>query len=391
VKEQRAQVTAQLQTIENYVSSRLARSQEGLSTLDQIIDKFEDRLKTVPEAELGLAKLAREAEVYSRVYSYLLERQQQTAIIKASKVSKNRVLDQPEIAYREDTPKLWLRLASAPLGLLFGVLLVLLRGAFTGTLQNEGDVRRSITRLPIYARVPRRLLAARKARGHELATPFDVLAGNFNFEFVEAFRTLRANLEYSRAGAARQVILITSPNPGDGKTTCTLSLAAVLAASGQHVLVVDADLRKQTHHVLEGHTPGVDLRTMLSGDCQWQDIVRPVAVSVGEFDSIVAGGMAPVELLSSARMMRFLAEARSTYDFVLLDTPSYPLVSDALILSNAADCVLSVLRMEHTSRKLAADHVFKLCSRAELCALILNDLGGETASHGYPRAASARA
>jgi len=384
VREQRAQVEAQLGAIKSYVSTRLVRSQESLATLDGIIGQFEEKLKTVPAAELGLAKLARESEVYSRLYSYLLERQQQTAIIKASTVSKNRVLDSPEVPYREDSPKLLLRIASAPLGLLLGVLLVLLRSSLAGTFQSESDVRRSTARWPIFARVPRRLVSVRRGRAALPDTPFDVLAGDLNFEFVEAFRTLRANLFYSALGKTSQVVLITSPSPGDGKTTCALSLAAVLAANGQRVLVVDADLRQQTHHVLSGRAPEADLRTMLNGQAQWRDVVRRVPVAVGAFDSIVAGGMAPVELLSNARMIRFLAEARANYDFVLLDTPSYPLVSDALVLTDTADCVLSVLRMEHTPRKLAAEHVFKLSSRAEAYALVLNDSSSEMANRGYP-------
>jgi tyrosine-protein kinase Etk/Wzc len=387
LKEQRAQVDAQLSSIKSYVASRLVRSRENLATLDQIIGQFEAKLKTVPAAELGLAKLARESEVYGRLYSYLLERQQQTAIIKASKVSKNRVLDSPEVPYREDSPKLVLRVASAPLGLLLGVLIVLSRGLFAGTFQSESDVRRSTSRWPIFARVPRRLVSARRGRDSVPTTPFDVLGGTLNFEFVEAFRTLRANLSYSHSGSGEgetsQVVLVTSPAPGDGKTTCVLSLAAVLAANGKRVLVVDADLRRQTHHILSGPSAGADLRTMLSGECPWRDVVRAVPVSVGQFDSIIAGGMAPVELLSSARMLVFLTEARTVYDFVLLDTPSYPLVSDALILASSADCVLSVLRLEHTPRRLAAEHILKLSSQAATYALVLNGLSLGSDGSGY--------
>jgi uncharacterized protein involved in exopolysaccharide biosynthesis len=144
VRDQRSQVDAQLEAIRNYVSSRAARAQESLGTLSGIINQYEKRLKTVPGAELGLLQLSRESDVYSRTYQYLLERQQQTAIIKASTLSKNRVLDAPQAPHREDSPKLMLRLASAPLGLLLGVVLVLARSLFAGSFQSEADARAAL-------------------------------------------------------------------------------------------------------------------------------------------------------------------------------------------------------------------------------------------------------
>ncbi len=84
VREQRARVDAQLASVRSYVSSRAARAQDSLSSLGGLIQQLQEKLKTVPGAELGLSQLSRESEVYSRTYSYLLERQQQAAIIKAS-------------------------------------------------------------------------------------------------------------------------------------------------------------------------------------------------------------------------------------------------------------------------------------------------------------------
>src|SRR5690606_1284337 len=131
VVSKRAQVDAQLGTIRSYVSNRLKRAKDSLGTLGGIIGKYEEKLKTVPGAELGLAQLTREAEVYDSLYAFLLRSQQQAAITKASTVSKNRVLDQPEVAFWEASPKLGLRLASVPLGGVLGVLAVLVASFFS--------------------------------------------------------------------------------------------------------------------------------------------------------------------------------------------------------------------------------------------------------------------
>ena len=118
-----------------------ARAERNVAALSSVIGSFESKLKSVPGAELGLSQIGRESEVYSRMYSFLLERQQQAAISKASTVSKNRILDYPQVPLREDSPKLALHLASSVLGLLFGAALVILRGLFSGVFRRENDMR----------------------------------------------------------------------------------------------------------------------------------------------------------------------------------------------------------------------------------------------------------
>jgi Mrp family chromosome partitioning ATPase len=336
----------------------------------------------VPGAELGLAQLGRESEVYSRVYSYLLERQQQAAITKASTVSKNRILDFPQEPYREDAPKLLLRLLSAPLALLLGAVLVLLHRMFASTLQSASEARRAAYGVPVYASIPRRPRIKGRTKTLSDAHSIDVLARAPNSPFAEAFRTLRTNLYHWGPAEQGRVTLFTSPTPGDGKTTCVLSLAGILTADKKRVLVVDADLRKPSHHDLTDQGQGPGLRGILSGQCHWIDVVHPVRLSVGTYDSISAGKMAPAELLSSERMSRFVNDAKQHYDFILIDSPSFPLVSDALVLSDVADCVLSVFRLRNTPRKLAAEHVRGLSSAAEVYGAIIND--AHAAGTAYP-------
>lgn len=384
VKEQNAQVAAQLNAIRSYVDNRLARAQQSLGAMGGIIGQFKKKLKGVPSAEARLVELNREAEVHSSIYSYLLRRQQETALQKASTVSKNRVLDNAEIPYREDSPTLPLRMVSAPLGLVLGVLFVLFRSMTARTLQTEEDVRRILGHYSVFASLPHRKVKNKRAARNK-APMFDVLGGDLSFDYVEAFRLLRTNLYHSALTRGGQVVLITSPFPGDGKTTCILSLAAILAADGKSVLVVDSDLRKQTHSAIIGQRVGASLQSILLGSKDWRDATRVVTVSAGEFHSIDAGGIAPAELLSSDRLAQFLSEAKASYDFVLLDSPSYPLVSDALVLAGASDCVFSVLRLNHTPRRLAIQHVDRISTVAPMYALIINESPNTPEyGHRYP-------
>lgn len=364
-----SRVDAQLATIRNYVHNRLARAQESLAELDRIIRQFDDKLKTVPGAELGLAQLGRESEVYSRVYSYMLERQQQAAILKASTVSKNRILDYPKIPYREDAPKLGARAASLLLGLLLGAVLAILHRLFASSLQSEAEVRRTVGGLPIFATIPRREDAAVRP-GERRVDPF---REPYSRAYAEAFRTVRANIYQEVQSDVGKVVLITSPAPGDGKTSSVFALARTLAADERRVCVIDADLRKPSHHEIVEHPSIQGLREVLAGLSRWTDVVSTVVWPGGQLDSIAAGQKGPAEPLSGARMNRLISELRSRYDYIILDCASFPVVADSLVLAPLSDCVLSVFRLRNTPHKAAAEHVRKLSAASMTYGVLVQD------------------
>ncbi len=382
VREQRAKVDAQLRMVQSYVNSKLSRTQENMSALSGVIGQAEKKLRTVPGAELGLQQLARESEVRGKLYSYLLERQQEAAIAKASKVSRNRVLDAPLIPSKEDSPRLALRLASLLIGLLGGVVFVLARHALTDKVQTEGDAHRSANGHPIAATIPDLALGKPSAgQGFPLQRIFDLFAPGMDWNYAEAFRTLRASLTLQPSSQQHgQVVLITSPSPGDGKTTCAFGLAAALAAEGKFVLLIDADVRKPSHHIMTGRRLGPGLSDVMRGRFDWKQAMHRMPVAVGEFFFITAGEGASPELLSADAMAPLFASLRTLFDWIVIDMASFPLVSDALSLGPYADHVISVVRLGHTSRSLASQHVRRLAPHVHSYRLVVN---GGTAGGPY--------
>src|SRR5688572_3514809 len=303
------------------------------------------------------------------MYSNQPMRQQQTAIVKASSVSRNRVLDPARVGYREESPRLPLRLLSGAVGLMLGAALVVLGRLLSNSFSSEAEVQSSLSPLPVLASVPKRRQrwARRPRRGRDV--PFDLLGGDVNFEFVEAFRALRTRLyQTALAPEGGQVLLVTSPSRGDGKTTVVLSLASILAADGKSVLVLDVDLRQGKAPTGIDTPREADLRAALIGQCTFQDAVQRMTVAGGEYDFLGPDGPAPVELLASARMTEFR-------DYVLIDVPCFPLVSDALSLAPAVDAVLSVIRLDATPARSALEHARRLSAVARAHALIVNDPG----------------
>lgn len=374
VRDQRAQVTAQLEAIRNYVSSRHRRAQESLGTLNSIIGQFQDKLKTVPVAELGLAQLTRESEVYDRIYSYLLERQQQAGISKASTLSKNRILDMPQVPIWEDSPNLLFRLSSVLIGLFLGVGIVLFRTLFSSIFQGLGDVRRHGGRVPILAAIPMRSGGSwRRRRKQAEEGPIDLATLPADSSFAEGFRSVRAKLDMLDKPAGGRVIVVTSPGDGDGKTTCVWSLASAMASGGRSVLVVDANLRR----AVEGSPGAPGLRSVLRGASPWRKAMQPIHQGGSTFYRLSSGGVDRPELLATERMSRLVSEWRDAFEFVLIDCASFPQASDALTLAQMADVTISVIRLGWTRKDLGAEHIAQLAMTGRFYALIVNHVGVE--------------
>src|SRR5690606_16764026 len=155
--------------------------------------------------------------------------------VKASTVSRNRILDEPQRTYVEDSPKFGLRLVTCLLGILLGVVVVLVRHTMVPTFQSAAEVERSL-RQPVFSEIPLH------------ASPSDVLvtdpylsyaeapSPDDDARFLEAFRGLRGNVYCAASGSCGRIISLSSPAQGDGKTTCALALAAALAADHNSVL-----------------------------------------------------------------------------------------------------------------------------------------------------------
>jgi len=382
---QESQVKMQLGMIRSYVANRLVRAQKELDTLSNMINQYEQKLKTVPRAEQDLAQFSRNQEVYSNMYSFLLQRQQQIAVTKASTVSKNRILDRAFIPYQESEPRLMVReFAAFLMALLLASLGVLLWEHWTDKFHSEMDLRRAIGDVPVYGAVPT-MSACKRGGVAAIAKAVTSFAPRSRSAFAESFRLLRTSLYYTGQEKEDNVILITSPNAGDGKTLCTLSLAVALAADGKRVLVVDADLHRPAHHQILDRDKDPGLGQVLTQQLHWTDVVERVEAPGGAFDSIAAGSSPNAsELFSTPAASAFLREASASYDYVLVDTAPFPLMSDALIMIPHVDRVLTVLRAGNSGHRSTYEHVSRLSALAGHYGVIINGTSA-TESYGYHR------
>jgi len=171
---------------------------------------------------------------------------------------------------------------------------------------------------------------------------------------TEAYRTLRTNLFYALIDDPPRVIVMTSPSPGEGKSTTCANLGVVMAQAGKSVLVLDCDLRKPTMHQIFGLRNFYGLVDVLVGRKEPQEVLQEPLQGL---KVLTVGSVPPnpAELLGSRRFSDFLSLVREEFDYVLVDAPPVGVVSDPVILATEADGVLLVVDAQN-SRKAALRH-----------------------------------
>jgi capsular exopolysaccharide synthesis family protein len=190
----------------------------------------------------------------------------------------------------------------------------------------------------------------------------------------EAYRTLRTNIMFSSIDNPVKTIMVTSANPGDGKTTTVANLAVTYAQEGKRTLLVDADLRKPSLHYLFMKSNRAGLTHALFKENRWQDIMQETDVE--NLSLMTSGSIAPnpTELLSSQRMQELVEELRGRFDIVLFDTPPLAAVTDGLILSSVCDGVILVVRSGKTKTNLARKVLGQLeFAKAKVLGAVLNN------------------
>lgn len=165
----------------------------------------------------------------------------------------------------------------------------------------------------------------------------------------EAYRSLRTSLLYTVANAPPMVILITSPDLMDGKSTTCANLAVVLAQAGKETLAIDGDLHEPSLHKIFG-VPNVNgMVNVLSGE---YDLSEMCTEPFPGLKVLSTGPIPPnpTELLISDRFAPLIGQARQLFDYVLIDSPPTELVSDPMIIATQADAVMLVLNSEGTGK-----------------------------------------
>jgi capsular exopolysaccharide synthesis family protein len=240
-------------------------------------------------------------------------------------------------------------------GAMFGLCLVFglayFREWYDSTVRAPDEVRRAIG-VPLLGAIPH--FKAHAADRHVEATTGVSASIHYyhrpGSREAEAYRSIRTTLFAATKDSGDKVIQVSSPEPGDGKSTSAANLAVAIAQSGKKVLLIDADLRRPTVHLLFGVRGDVGLSEVLRREIAWDHAVQASPI---DGLSLLACGQCPdnpAEMLSLAALGQLLRQARGDYDYILVDTPPILAVSDPCIISPHVDGMLLVIRMGKNKR-----------------------------------------
>jgi capsular exopolysaccharide synthesis family protein len=201
---------------------------------------------------------------------------------------------------------------------------------------------------------------------------------------AEAFRRMRTNLQFSGPAESQRSLLVTSPGPGDGKTTVAINLATTLANGGLRVLLIDCNFRRPAIREAYPRTRPEGLSNVLIDQGKLEDFVTKTDLPT--LDVLSSGPMppTPAELLGSERMRELIRKATEQYDRVILDGPPTLLISDATVMAMQVDGVILVGRADENTRgtlKRARDQLEGISAR--MIGAVLN--GVRARSGGYFR------
>lgn len=306
--------------------------------------KANQEVKRLPLTQQAVARLSRDVEVNTALFTAILNNIQQLQVIQGGEVGSARIVDPAILPLRPSgLPSKFIVIA----GILFGFTVVygllLLRHVFDGGIEDAASLEFA-TSLPVLAQVPLSLAQSKRSRKSKVGESLPLANSNSGDLAVEALRSLRTSLNLTDNASQAKIVTISGLSMGDGKSFVATNVACLFAQVGKRVILIDSDLRRGTLGEQFGIVNQLGLADYLKGIVPEASILYPtkqpnlVVIPAGQYPSN------PAELLSGNLMENLLKQLASKADIILLDTPPAMMVSDPLFTMKLSTQTLLVLR-----------------------------------------------
>ena len=382
-----------LQSIDNYVVT--LNSQVRTARTSQIAAS--SRLQANPTQARYLLSVERQQKVKEALYLFLLQKREDNELSQAFTAYNTRVITPPMGSDLPVAPNSRnVLMVAVLLGLLIPVGIIYLSEILNSRVRGRKDLEKLsvpfVGEIPLGYKRRRGLQRLRRAHEDERDRRVIMVRKGGNDTINEAFRVIRTNLELmadADANGAR-VMMVTSANPGSGKTFITMNMATALAIKNQRVVVVDLDLRKGSLSTYV-NSPSKGISSYLSGHATIEDVMVRNVNGIEGLDVIPVGTLPPnpAEMLYSQRLATLIENLRNRYDIVLLDCPPVEVVADAKIINNYADMTVFVIRAGLLEREMLPQiQKFYDTRRYRNMAIVLNGtdtshMGSLRSTYGY--------
>lgn len=369
----------QIELVAASITQEYDRARGTEKAIENAYNASRGTIQNINRKEFELGKYEREVESNRQMYDMFMKRAKETNITGDLQTTVARVIDNAAVPRSPIKPdKVKIVAIALLMGLIVGAALALLLDVLDNTLKNSEDVETRLkqpllTVLPMLSKKD----AMRTQSGH-------LVLDSPNSLYSEAIRTARTGVLLSSVDVASRVIVVTSSNAAEGKTTFSSNLALAHAFT-QKTLLIDSDMRRPSvarAHGLDAKAPG--LSELVAGTAKMSDCLQHLKGS----NLVVLGSGAvppnPLELLHSERFAQTLEVLRRNFEMIIIDSPPVELVSDALVLSSRADGVIFVTKAQSTPLPMvrrALQHLRR--ADAHIIGVVLNALDFKKADKYY--------
>lgn len=323
------------------IRSLRANLQAGKDKLSSQNARFMGMLKGVPGKERTLLEVSRQQVIKNNIYTFLLEKREETALQYAAAISDSRIIDIAEADTYPFSPKKSMVMALAVIAGLASVAgFIALKDMMNHKVMFRADIEKG-TSAPIIGEI------MFEANGGGIA-----ITDGKRTPVAEQFRALRTTLSYIGINGDHKTIMVTSSISGEGKSFVAINLAISLSLTKKKVVILEFDLRKpKVSKILNvPHHPGIS--NYLVGQAVLGDILKK-PIEGNEYLHLLSAGIIPpnpTELILNGRLEHLLATLRATFDYIIIDTAPVAPVTDARLLAPFADATIYVVRHERTPK-----------------------------------------
>lgn len=378
------QIRSMRETLLISMNSELAVMQNTLSGLRATRSQAYGKVAANPSQAKYLLSVERLQRVKEQLYMFLLQKREENELSQAFTAYNTQLIEPPHGAWGPISPvPRNIYLIALLLGLAVPAVILFLSEVLKSTVQGRDDLK--VLTAPFAGEIPLvRFKGKKKKKGKDSKTAVpEVLVADKNRDVMnESFRVARSNLEFMLGyDSTHKIVMLTSLNPGSGKTFITANLATAVGIKGKKVLAIDLDLRKASlSEYVE--SPHRGLSSYLSGK---EDDYHDLIVKLGNIDILPCGKLPPnpSELLYTTHFEQLMNSVREEYDYVFVDCPPVEIVADASIVNRFVDQTLFVIRAKLMERSFLPEiEQWYQEKRYKNLSVILN---GTTGDAGYSR------
>lgn len=390
-----AQVAGQHEAITKAMAAHVANLRKALANLQGAKGAISGEIAALPDKARQLRGVTRQQSVKEQLYLFLLQKREENELSQTFTANSTRVITPPQGSFKPVSPKKTLILGVLFIvGLFLPAMVIYIRESNNSKVRSRKDLEHMSTpfigEIPFMGKKPgifKKFFALFRKKKHSRSLEKVMVAVRPGSRDVasESFKIIRGNIDFMmQHSKADNVIMLTSFNPGSGKSFIAYNLSASFTMKGKRVLNIDCDLRHGSTSQFV-HMPDKGLTSYLTGATDdWRSLVRPVEDTPDMFVLPIGHRPPnPSELLDNGRIGKLIREASEEYDYVFLDCPPVDIVVDTQILEKYIHRTIFIVRAGLLERSAIAeiDALYQSGRFKNMC-LLLNGTEQQLSRYG---------